>query len=104
MKILYVTCASRDEALKIAKTVVDERLAACGNILDGMTSVYRWQDQIQEEREVVLILKTTATQVVACSLRVRELHSYEVPCVVSWDSHVLNPDYKRWLDDNTNPM
>lgn len=104
MKIIYVTCASREEAVKIARAVVEERLAACGNILEGMLSVFRWQNRIQEEHEVVLILKTTEARMTACAERVRALHSYDAPCVVSWDSAVLNPDYMRWMEDNTAPM
>ena len=58
--IAYVTAASKDDALRIARTLVDERLAACGNVLDGMTSVYRWQGAFETASEAVLIVKTRA--------------------------------------------
>jgi periplasmic divalent cation tolerance protein len=100
MKLIYVTCPHKTEALAIIRTLLDERLVACGNILDGMTSIYRWNGAIQEDSEVILILKTSVELAQTCADRVRELHSYEVPCIISWNSDVLNPDYAAWLAES----
>lgn len=100
IQILYITCRDKAEALTIGKVLVEERLAACANIMDGMTSVYFWQGKLQEEQEVVLLLKTTVDQAEACATRVRALHSYEVPCVMTWTSAVLNSDYFSWVENN----
>ena len=99
IQIIYVTCRDKNEALTISRTIVEERLAACANILDGISSVYVWQGKLQEENEVVLLLKTTIKQAETCATRVREIHSYEVPCVMTWNSSVLNPAYFQWIQE-----
>jgi periplasmic divalent cation tolerance protein len=99
--VIYITAANRDEALAIGRTLVSERLVACANVLDGMTSVYRWEGELNEDREAVLIAKTRqelADRVVA---RVRELHSYDCPCVVSWPITKGNPEYLAWIGQET---
>lgn len=99
--IAYVTAASREDALRIARTLVEERLAACGNVLDGMTSVYRWQGAIETASEAVLVIKTRSELIPRVIERVRELHAYECPCVVSWPIVDGNPDYLQWIVDET---
>jgi periplasmic divalent cation tolerance protein len=93
----YMTAGSRDEALKIARALVEERLAACCNLLDGMTSVYRWQGEIQEDAEVVVIAKTRAELVEPLTARVQALHSYDVPCVVALPVSGGNPAFLHWI-------
>ncbi|WP_353859183.1 divalent-cation tolerance protein CutA [Azospirillum formosense] len=97
----YITAGSRDEARRIGRALVEERLAACANIFDGMTSIYRWQDAIEEAGETVLIAKTRAELFEPLAARVRELHSYEVPCVVELTVGRGNPGYLDWLRDAT---
>ena len=97
----YITAGSRDEALRIGRALVDERLAACANILDGMTSIYRWQGAVEEATETVLIAKTRAELFDRLAARVRDLHSYEVPCVVELKVGRGNPAYLDWLRDET---
>ncbi|PNQ96389.1 divalent-cation tolerance protein CutA [Azospirillum argentinense] len=97
----YITAGSRDEARRIGRALVEERLAACANIFDGMTSIYRWQDAIEEATETVLIAKTRAELFDRLTARVRELHSYEVPCVVELRVGRGNPAYLDWLRDET---
>ena len=97
----YITAGSRDEALRIGRALVEERLAACANILDGMTSIYRWQGAIEEATETVLIAKTRAELFDRLAARVRDLHSYEVPCVVELKVGRGNPAYLDWLRDET---
>jgi periplasmic divalent cation tolerance protein len=91
----YITVPNRDEALRLAAVLVEERLAACANVNDGMTSLYWWQGQVQQEREVGMIVKTRADLVEKLERRVRELHSYTVPCVVAWP---LTAGYTPFLD------
>jgi periplasmic divalent cation tolerance protein len=100
----YVTAGSRDEALAIGRTVVEERLAACANVLDGMISVYWWQGSLEQADEAVLILKTRAELVEPLTARIRELHSYECPCVVALPIAAGNPDYLDWIAGETGPM
>jgi periplasmic divalent cation tolerance protein len=99
--IAYVTAANKDDALRIARTLVDERLAACGNVLDGMTSVYRWQGVIETASEAVLIVKTRSELIPRVIERVRELHTYQCPCVVSWPIAAGNPEYLKWIGEET---
>ena len=97
----YVTAGSREEGLAIGRALVEERLAACANLVDGMNSVYRWQGAIEEAREAVLILKTRRELVDRLTARVRELHSYDVPCVVALPLQGGNPDYLEWIAAET---
>jgi periplasmic divalent cation tolerance protein len=99
----YVTAGSRDEALSIGRTVVQERLAACANVLDGMTSIYWWQGALEQAGEAALILKTRAELVERLTGRIRELHSYECPCVVALPIAAGNPEYLDWIARETEP-
>ena len=101
VSLVYVTFASRDDALRLGRVVVEERLAACANVFDGMTSVYRWEGTVREDQEVVLILKTRTELVGSLTERVRQLHSYDCPCVVSWRVEWGNLDYLRWIENET---
>lgn len=96
-KLIYVTAAGRAEAEKIAETVVTERLAACANILDGVTSVFHWDGKICRENETVLILKTTEEKAEVLTARIKELHSYECPCIVILPIEGGNPAFLDWI-------
>ncbi len=100
-RLVYMTAASRDEAKKIGRALVEERLAACANIIDGMESVYWWQGKLTEDRETVLIAKTRAELVPALTERVKALHSYTLPCVVALPLVGGNPAYMGWLEAET---
>ena len=99
--LAYITAPTRDEALKIARTLVQERLAACANVLDGMTSIYWWQGQVQQEGEVSLIVKTRADLLEALTARVREIHSDTIPCVVAWTVAGGNQPFLDWIREET---
>ncbi|MBL4689992.1 MAG: divalent-cation tolerance protein CutA [Rhodospirillales bacterium] len=99
--LIYVTTGSRDEALAIARELVESRLAACANVLAGTTSVYHWQGEVCEEGEVSLILKTRDDLVDRVVKKVRELHSYDCPCVVSLPISGGNADFLQWIDAET---
>ncbi len=100
-KLIYVTAPSHEEAEKIAKAVVTEQLAACANILDNVTSIFHWEGKLCRENESVLILKTTEKQVEKLSGRIKELHSYDCPCIVALPIESGNPDFLNWVADAT---
>jgi len=99
--MIYITTSSRDEALRIGRAVVADRLAACANVLPGVTSVFWWQDEVQEGAETSLILKTRSDLVERLTARVKEIHSYECPCVVALPIADGNPDFLRWIAEET---
>ena len=101
VRFVYMTTATREEARRIGRTLVEERLAACVNILPGMNAIYRWQGAVQDEQETVLIAKTRAALVERLSERVRALHSYRVPCVVALAIEGGNPAFLQWIVDET---
>jgi periplasmic divalent cation tolerance protein len=98
---VYMTASSPEEADRIASALVEERLAACVNTLGGIRSVYRWDGAVQRDTEVALIAKTRAALFDALAARVRALHSYEVPCIVSWPIEAGNPAYLAWIGAET---
>lgn len=99
--VVYITAKDRDEAMHIARVLVSERLVACANLLDAVTSLYWWEDAVQTSNEVVLISKTRSDNVDRVIARVKELHSYECPCIVSWPIAQGAPDYLSWLFEET---
>lgn len=101
--LVYVTAESREEALAIGRSLVEERLVACANVIDGMTSVYFWKDQIEQASEAVLLLKTRQELVPRVIIRVEDLHSYDCPCVVALPISAGNPVYLQWLSNETVP-
>ena len=98
---VYVTAADAAEATRIARAVVDERLAACANLFTGMRSIYRWQGEIAEDEEAVLILKTREALLEPLIARVTALHSYDCPCVVAWPLQAGNPPFLHWIAEQT---
>jgi periplasmic divalent cation tolerance protein len=102
-RFVYITTRSQAEARKIGTILVEERLAACANIIPGMRSIYRWESKIEEAEETVLIAKTSKARIPALMERVRALHSYDCSCVVSLAVDDGNPDYLDWLDAQTTP-
>ena len=99
--MIYITCGSREEATEIARSVVEERLAACANIIGGMRSVYWWEGSVSEDDETVLILKTTSEKVATLTERVKALHSYTLSCVVEIPLGGGNAAYFEWIAAET---
>ena len=97
---IYVTTTDEDEAKKIGKTLVEEKLAACVNI-HPIRSIYRWEGNIEEEDEAAMFVKTKAELADEVIKRVKELHSYEVPCIVSLPIAKGYPDYLKWIEKST---
>lgn len=102
--IAYITTESVEQAEQIGHALVAGRLAACANILPGMRSIYRWKGAVETARETVLLAKTRDTLAEALIAKVRELHSYEVPCVVIWPLTAGLPAFLDWIDDETAPL
>jgi len=98
-RILYITTGNREEARKIGEFLVKEKLCACVNIISNMESVYWWEGEIQNDTECILLVKTTADFVETVTEKVKDLHSYDVPCVVSLPlSDEGNSDYLDWIE------
>lgn len=95
--VILVTTGSADEAERIGRTLVDERLIACANIIPGVRSIYRWQDAVEDATEHLLILKARAADVAALDVRVRALHSYDVPEVIVLPVTSTSAAYGAWL-------
>ena len=101
--ILYITTSSREEALRLGKAMVEEKLAACANVIPQMISVYQWKGSLQEDPECVLLLKTRASLFEKVSRRMEALHSYECPCILSLPVQKGNPQYLSWLEEQISP-
>ena len=99
---VYITAPSRDLAEKIARNLVEERLAACVNIVPGVRSIYRWKNKVEAATEVILIAKTRATLFDKLEKRAKELHSYECPCIVAWPIEAGHAPYLEWIAQETN--
>ncbi|HCD51170.1 MAG TPA: divalent-cation tolerance protein CutA [Balneolaceae bacterium] len=99
LRIVYITTPTKEEARTISKALLEADLAACVNLLDGMESIYKWKGKIEEARETVMIVKTHYSKVKLLTQKVLELHSYEVPCVISLTltENEGNPEYLDWL-------
>jgi periplasmic divalent cation tolerance protein len=100
---VYVTAKDSGEAKAIARTVVEERLAACANILGSIQSVYWWDGKLCEDEEVSLVLKTSKVRKNELIARLRELHSYETPCIVCLPIADGSPDFLNWISSETQP-
>jgi periplasmic divalent cation tolerance protein len=99
--ISFVACKDRRQATAIAKTLVREKLAACVNVVPGIASIYRWEGKVEEAREVLLLIKSRAALSKRLAARVKALHSYSVPEVVTIAIASGNPDYLRWVREST---
>ena len=98
--LVLTTIAAEADGAAFARALVEDRLAACVNVLPAMTSVYRWQGQVEQDREQQLVIKTTMDRVPAVEARVRELHTYELPefLVIAADDGAAA--YLAWLDES----
>ena len=97
--VICVTAGSTSEASRLARALVEERLAACVNQIGPIQSVYRWEGKLEESVEQLLIIKSRKELFPALEKRVRELHSYSVPEIVALPIIDGSPDYLRWLDE-----
>lgn len=101
---IYVTVPTQEEARKIAATIVEERLAACANIIPGMQSIYHWQGKVEHADDIIVIFKTKAGLYQAVEDRVKAMHRYETPCIVSWAIKDGSADFMQWIQAETRPL
>ena len=98
---VYAVFAHREDAERVAAALVEERLAACANILGPCRSIYRWQGEVERADEVPALFKTAADRAPALLARLAELHSFEVPAAVVWPVADALAPYGAWVADNT---
>jgi periplasmic divalent cation tolerance protein len=103
IRIVLVTAPEPETAGRIARTLVEERLAACVNVLPGIRSTYRWQGAVQQDDEVLLVIKTRADRLVTLTGRVRDLHPYELPEVLALPAAGGSADYLAWVAAGSAP-
>ena len=97
--LVYITTESVDEARRIGRALIEANLAACVNIIDNMRSMYIWDGQVQDDAEVILIVKTTQAGVDQVISKVNALHSYECPCAIAWPIANGNPAFLSWIGE-----
>jgi periplasmic divalent cation tolerance protein len=97
---VYAVFANADEAERIGRAVVADRLAACANIMAPMRSIYRWKGALETADEVALIFKTTSARADALITRIAGLHSYDVPCIESWPVEKILGSYAAWVEES----
>jgi periplasmic divalent cation tolerance protein len=100
-RIVFCTCPSAQIADEIARDLVDARLAACVNAIDGVRSIFRWNDAIERANEALLLIKTTAERLPALQARLIERHPYEVPEILAVEPAAGSAAYLAWLDRET---
>ena len=99
--VVFVTCGSEEEGLKIANALVEGHLAACVNLISPIRSIYRWEGKIWDEKEWLLIIKTQKQRFEALEKKVKSLHSYSVPEIISLAILEGSPSYLSWLEEMT---
>jgi periplasmic divalent cation tolerance protein len=100
VSVVLTTIAAREDALALARTIVNERLAACVNVLPQMTSVYRWKGAIEEEAEHQVVIKTASDRLPALEARLKQLHPYEVPEFVVLEAADRENPYLAWVRES----
>lgn len=102
--VVLVTCASSAQARKIARVLVERRLAACASVLEApVRSVYRWKRRVESARESLLILKTSRKRFAAVERAVRQLHTYDVPEIIALPIAAGDRDYLAWISESVRP-
>ncbi|WNG61720.1 divalent-cation tolerance protein CutA [Archangium gephyra] len=101
--LVMVTAPTADKAAELARALVEEGLAACGNVVPGLRSIYRWEGKVHDEPEVLLLLKTRASHFEALRERVVQLHPYQCPEVLRLDVPEGHAPYLQWIRDNVRP-
>lgn len=101
VRLVFVSCPDEEVAASIARAVVEERLAACGNVVPDLVSIYRWQGAVETDAECLLLLKTRAGLLDALSDRLHALHPYDVPEFLAVEVERGSPGYLRWVVEET---
>jgi periplasmic divalent cation tolerance protein len=95
--LIYITAGNKDEAVMIGKSLISDRLAACVNIIENMYSMYMWDGKLQDDKETILIAKTTKERVTDLIEKVNALHSYDCPCIVTLPVSDGHPAFLKWV-------
>ena len=98
--IIYITASGAEEAKKIAKSLLNDHLVACANIISGMESIYWWEGSLEEDVESILLVKTSSELVDKVIDRVEEIHSYQTPCALEIQIKKGSQKYLDWLDNS----
>jgi periplasmic divalent cation tolerance protein len=101
--VVFSTFANEADAARVARVLVEERLVACANLIPGARSIYRWQDEVRDEAEVVVLMKTRKQDWTALLSRLHELHPYDTPECIAVRIAAGAPKYMAWLDEALAP-
>jgi periplasmic divalent cation tolerance protein len=99
--VVFITASREDEAARIARALVESRLAACVNIVKSVRSIYRWQGNIEDDAEVLMIVKTQKNLFDRLAKKVKDLHNYDVPEIIALPIVAGSEEYLRWLKEST---
>jgi periplasmic divalent cation tolerance protein len=99
-QIVFCTVPNAEVARKIARAIVVDKLAACCNIIPGLTSIYSWKNEIQEESELLLMIKTKTSVVPELTEKIKKMHPYEVPEIIASEMSEGNREYLNWVNEN----
>lgn len=97
LSVLYIPCASENQAQKVAWHLISKKLIACANIFP-ITSIYSWKGKVMNAKEFVIIAKSSKSKFDEVKREVKQVHSYEIPCVVMWEG-TANEEYQKWVND-----
>jgi periplasmic divalent cation tolerance protein len=97
MILIYVPCKDKTEAVSLGKILLEEKLVACVNIVPEIISIYNWENKLEESTESILLLKTKFELYELINKRIKEIHSYIVPCVLKFEKISFNLEYEDWL-------
>lgn len=96
--LIYSSFSNKNEAISAAQLMIDEGLVACVNIIDHAISLYRWENTLQQEQEVIFFAKTTQRRLQEAMERLQSLHSYETPCIVAYRAYGGFAPYIQWVN------
>lgn len=97
--MVYMTAANQAEAKRLARHLVEQKVAACVNILGAISSVYEWKGKVENAKEIALVAKTTTAAYPKLERIVKANHSYECPCIVAWKIDQGNPPFLQWVGE-----
>jgi periplasmic divalent cation tolerance protein len=101
--VVFITAADTEEARLIARVLLEQRKAACVNIINGVSSIFRWQEQVTDETESLLIVKSTSALLADLIETVKEVHSYQTPEIIALPVIGGSGEYLKWLDESVKP-
>ena len=97
VQIVFCTIDDSDAARRIARQLVEGRFAACVNIIDNVTSIYKWEGDLEEDQELLMVMKTSAGRLPSLIEKIQEIHPYDVPEILAWPVEKGHPGYLDWV-------